>query len=117
MDFKTKLGFLRSPTRRTEAELASDAELELTTTPTPPPASGIIEQLRAKMAEILERAPLEPAYPAPRVGADPSQTSLPFTREESVDGPLYRRHVILPPSHHVGRIPVDAAFSSRPELL
>jgi uncharacterized protein len=116
MDFKTKLGFLRSPPRPSDAEL-SDVESELTTTPTPPPASGIIEQLRAKMAEILERQPLAAAPTAPRIGADPSQTSLPFTREESVDGPLYRRHVILPPSHHVGRIPVDAAFSSRPELL
>lgn len=117
MDFKTKLGFLRSPPRQSDPELASDAEAEQTPAPTLPPAFGIIEQLRAKMAEILEREPLEPARVPARQGADPSQTSLPFTREESVEGPLYRRHVILPPSHHVGRIPVDSAFSSRPELL
>jgi hypothetical protein len=52
-----------------------------------------------------------------RSPADPSQTELPFTRQETAEGPLYRRHVILPPSHHVGRIPVDAARGSRPELL
>jgi uncharacterized protein len=62
----------------------------------------------------LERpAPEVPPYRA----ADPSQTALPFTRQETSEGPLYRRHVVLAPSHHVGRIPVDAARSSRPELL
>jgi uncharacterized protein len=110
MDFKRKLGFLPTPTTPPVNVPASLPE------PTPRAAPGIIDQLRAKMAEILERAPL--AAPAvARPPADPSQTSLPFVCEDSEEGPLYRRHVILPPSHHVGRIPVDAAHNSRPELL
>jgi hypothetical protein len=78
------------------------------------PGRSMIDQLRAKMAEILERPAILTARPAP---ADPSETSLPFVRQETPNGPLYRRQVILPPSHHVGRMPVDAAYSSRPELL
>ena len=106
MDFKRKLSYLQAPsTPPVNVPLAS-----------PPPAqqADVIEQLRAKMAEILERPELGPQ---PARTADPSQTALPFTREETAEGPLYRRHVILAPSHHVGRIPVDAARSSRPELL
>lgn len=106
MDFKRKLGFLPTP---------STPPVNV---PAPlPPASAapdIIEQLRAKMAEILDKPRF--AEP-PRPPADPSQTLLPFAREETPNGPLYRRHLVLPPSHHVGRMPVDAARSSRAELL
>lgn len=116
MDFKRKLGFLRTPSTPpvnvptatppsvTAAQAVGDVE----------PGRSVIDQLRAKMAEILERPATLPARTAP---ADPSETALPFVREETANGPLYRRHVILPPSHHVGRMPVDAAYSSRPELL
>lgn len=106
MDFKRKLGFLPTPSTppvNVPAPLAEPAQ-----------GSDVIEQLRAKMAEILDK----PRYQEPpRAPADPSQTILPFAREESPSGPLYRRHLILPPSHHVGRIPVDSARSSRAELL
>jgi uncharacterized protein YprB with RNaseH-like and TPR domain len=99
MDFKSKLSFLPPP---------------------PPPRAAavdppsIIEQLRHKMAEILERPRFKVA---PRPPADPSETALPFVCHETPNGPLYRRHVVLPRSHHVGRIPVDSAYASRPELL
>ena len=108
MDFKRKLGFL--PTPSTPPVNVPSAQL-----PTAPePGRDIIDQLRSKMAEILER----PKFQAPaRPAADPTETSLPFVREETPNGPLYRRHSILPPSHHVGRIPVDSAYHSRPELL
>ena len=113
MDFKRKLGFLRTP---------STPPVNVPSAPLPAsrvvadiePGRSMIDQLRAKMAEILERPATLPVRAAP---ADPSETSLPFVREETPNGPLYRRHVILPPSHHVGRMPVDAAYSSRPELL
>jgi uncharacterized protein len=105
MDFKRKLSYLPTPsTPPVNVPLSGPA----------PARADLIEQLRAKMAEILERP--QPYGQAPRA-ADPSQTALPFTRQETSEGPLYRRHVILAPSHHVGRIPVDAARSSRPELL
>ncbi len=42
---------------------------------------------------------------------------LPFALEETEQGPLCRRHKVLPPSYHVGRMPVDAAKSARSELL
>ncbi len=106
MDFKRKLGFL--PTPSTPPVNVPSA------LPLPAPEPSVIDQLRSKMAEILDR----PAVAAVAASAaDPSETTLPFVREETPNGPLYRRHSILPPSHHVGRIPVDSAYHSRPELL
>jgi uncharacterized protein YprB with RNaseH-like and TPR domain len=72
----------------------------------------VLEDLRAKMAEILAR---ELPPPAPR--AKPEESLLPFALEETEHGPLCRRHRVLPPSYHVGRMPVDAAKSARSELL
>ncbi|HYQ18701.1 MAG TPA: ribonuclease H-like domain-containing protein [Polyangiaceae bacterium] len=99
MDFKTKLGFLAPPPPAAEP---------------PPRAPELLEQLRHKMAEILERPRFQTP---PRPPADPCETLLPFERRDTPNGPLYRRHSILPRSHHVGRIPVDSAYASRPELL
>jgi len=106
MDFKRKLGFLPTP---------STPPVNVPTAlPPVEPRGDLLGELRAKMAQILER----PQFQTPaRALADPTETTLPFVREETSNGPLYRRHSILPASHHVGRIPVDAAFSSRPELL
>ena len=113
MDFKRKLGFL--PTPSTPPVNVPSAALPVTdAVASIEPGSSVIDRLRSKMAEILQR-PEVSARPAAL--ADPSETSLPFVREETPNGPLYRRHSILPPSYHVGRIPVDAAYSSRSELL
>jgi uncharacterized protein YprB with RNaseH-like and TPR domain len=71
------------------------------------------------MAEILEyTAPVPRAVPL-RLDADALHfgKTLPFVREQRDTGPLFRRHQVLAPSHHVGRMPVDAAASSRAELL
>jgi hypothetical protein len=71
-----------------------------------------LDALREKMAAILGRP-----VPVPRAPADPAQTSLPFAREDTLHGPICRRCERLPPSHHVGRIPVDAAQSARGAML
>ena len=113
MDFKRKLGFLPTPSMppvNVPLPVAPPVSAPLLAEPAPaasvPAGPSIIDQLRAKMAEILER----PAYSVPpRPPADPTETLLPFVREETAAGPIYRRHSVLPPSHHVGRIPVDAA--------
>jgi len=106
MDFKRKLGFLPTP---------STPPVNVPSAPAgSAPPGGLLDELRHKMAEILER-PL--AAPPARRRADPSETTLPFAREDTPNGAIYRRHSILPPSHHVGRIPVDSAYDSRPELL
>lgn len=77
-----------------------------------PPRRDVLDELRAKMAEILARQP-----PPPPRRAKPEESSLPFAVEETERGPLCRSHRVLPPSHHVGRMPVDAARSARSELL
>jgi len=110
VDFKSKLATLAQP-------------------PPPPvrPASAVREpseradtlaHLRAKMAEILQNPALS-AHPLARASEsrEPPASVLPFTREELASGPLFRRHQLLARSHHVGRMPVDAAASSSPEIL
>ncbi len=106
MDFKRKLGFL--PTPSTPPVNVPSADIEAI------PQRSVIDQLRSKMAEILDRPPLETAEQGK---FEASETTLPFEREETPNGVIYRRHSILPSSHHVGRIPVDSAYASRPELL
>jgi uncharacterized protein len=128
MDFKRKLGFLPTPSMppvnvplpppRPASSSAAEAHKPAPPAEASAPRLGdgpsIIDQLRAKMAEILER----PAFATPpRAPADPTETLLPFMREETPGGVVYRRHTVLAPSHHVGRMPVDAAYASRPELL
>lgn len=76
----------------------------------PPPAK--LDELRDKMAEILGRE-----RPPPRPAADPAETELPFVRRDTDAGPLYHRLERLAPSHHVGRMPADAAASAAPEVL
>jgi len=104
MDFKSKLALLTRPTpTQPNSPEVSDK------------ASTLLE-LRQKMAEILASSGADssasPPTEPPTIGA-----LLPFQREERTSGPLFRRHQLLPPSHHVGRMPVDAAGSSRAELL
>ncbi len=89
-----------------------DLKQKLAGLPQPPDRSRLLGELREKMAAILEQ-PLAP----PRPRADPTAGLLPFVREENAQGTLYRRHLALAPSHHVGRIPVEAAASARAELI
>jgi uncharacterized protein YprB with RNaseH-like and TPR domain len=79
---------------------------------TPDERTDVLESLRRKMAEILQR----PTAPL-RAPADPSRTELPFVREDTPHGPLYRRFERLQPSQHVGRMPLDAAASAAGEML
>ncbi|HEX6764341.1 MAG TPA: ribonuclease H-like domain-containing protein [Polyangiaceae bacterium] len=78
----------------------------------PPEKTDVLAALRERMAEILGRP-----GPVPFVPADPSGGHLPFFREDRAGGALYRRSLTLPPSHSVGRIPVDAARDASAELL
>jgi uncharacterized protein YprB with RNaseH-like and TPR domain len=101
MAFKDKLDRLGAPLASGAPRGEADAERH-----------DVLAALRRKMAEILH----QPA-PTPRAPADPSRTSLPFTRETTRAGVLHRRRLVLPRSHHVGRVPVDAAFAAEAELL
>jgi uncharacterized protein len=104
MDLRRKLALLED--RRPES-------------PRPPPAalapaderSHVLGELRQKIAEVLGRSA------PPRRLAEPTVSRLPFQRIESEDGILYRRLEELAPSHHVGRIPVDAAGAASSELV
>jgi len=113
MDFKDKLATLVRPKvgdAQRALEPSSSAE---------EPRSGTLAELRRKMADILQNSAFLPAPPRPTRShsAGDGESALPFVREERASGPLFRRHQVLSPSHHVGRMPVDAAASSRPELL
>jgi uncharacterized protein YprB with RNaseH-like and TPR domain len=118
MDFKRKLATLSPPkVGEAHAELTPAArQMALAEAHA---KTGTLAELRQKMAEILENSALRPAAErAPVVVSDaPPNLVLPFSREERATGPLFRRHQILLPSHHVGRMPVDAAASSRAEIL
>ncbi len=101
MDFKSKLAHLNSAgQQRARPDAAPNAA-----------PRNVLDELRDKMALILAKTP------APRPRADASETSLPFAVEDLGHGRLCRRHLILPPSYHVGRMPVDAARAARIELL
>jgi uncharacterized protein YprB with RNaseH-like and TPR domain len=118
MDFKRKLARL-SPPKVGEAHAELTPEASQTALAEAHAKTGTLAELRQKMAEILENSALRPAPErTPVIVSDaPPSLVLPFSREESVDGPLFRRHQVLLPSHHVGRMPVDAAASSRAEIL
>jgi uncharacterized protein len=119
MDFKDKLATL-SPLRLGEVVRAlSPNSTQLEGEQNRPARAGTLAELRQRMAEILRDSALQP-NPEGRAPALPQAAPgsvLPFTREERASGPLFRRHQVLLPSHHVGRMPVDAAASSRPEIL
>lgn len=70
-----------------------------------------LERLRQRMAALLGQTP------APRPRPDPSLTTLPFVKEETPHGELFRRCERLAPSHHVGRMPVDAARAAETNML
>jgi uncharacterized protein YprB with RNaseH-like and TPR domain len=88
------------------------AELEAKALPVCDARAATLDELRERMAAILAR-PLAPLRPP----ADPSKSSLPFVEHATEHGPLYQRQERLPPSHHVGRMPVDAAAAAGAEML
>jgi uncharacterized protein YprB with RNaseH-like and TPR domain len=108
MDFKSKLATLAQP-KANQAGVPDAARAS-------GKASTLLE-LREKMAAILAASAATPDARSVPPELPPLGTLLPFEREERQSGPLFRRHQVLPPSHHVGRMPVDAAASSRAELL
>ncbi len=112
MDFKSKLATLPGPKA---SEPATPPQ------PVVPARTTTLADLRQKMAEILESSTFDvsrlPWAPGVAVAPPELGSLLPFEREERASGPVFRRHQILAPSHHVGRMPVDAAASSRAELL
>jgi hypothetical protein len=68
--------------------------------------------LRRQMADILGRqAPARPAFVIGDV------VELPFVRVETAEGPIHQRLERFGRSHHVGRMPVDAALAARGEAL
>jgi uncharacterized protein len=111
MDFKSKLATLPRAKPGPSDEPATSPN-------TATGRASTLAELRDKMAEILEAgsAPFVRPTPPPKDPNEPHYV-LPFEREELASGPLFRRHQTLPRSHHVGRMPVDAAASSRAELL
>jgi uncharacterized protein YprB with RNaseH-like and TPR domain len=85
----------------------------------PPPAPALddtLAQLRAQMESILGRAS-KPAGTSQSPSSEPELVELPFVRDETPLGPLFRRRERLRRSHHVGRMPVDAALAARSEAL
>jgi uncharacterized protein YprB with RNaseH-like and TPR domain len=113
MDLKRKLDFLRPP--RVAPPPVGAAPLEEVRTseaPAPNPHAEALSTLKRQMEAILGRAPLRRA---PRV--EPRIEELPFARSETPAGPLYRRVERLFPSHHIGRVPVDAAAAASGEVL
>jgi tetratricopeptide (TPR) repeat protein len=110
MDLKRKLERLRPPPApESPAGIAGPAPAVA------PGRTEALEELRRRMQGILGRTTALRA-PAPR--AEPDEiVELPFARHETPAGPIYRRFEHLRHSHHVGRMPVDAALGARPEVL
>jgi len=70
-----------------------------------------LDDLRDRIAKILGKsAPLPPR-------PDPTETELPFLREQTERGPLYVRRHRTPPAARVGRAPLVAARDAEPALL
>jgi len=92
----------------------------------PPPSTlTTLELLRQRMAEILaphrgyhvaEPRPPEPVWERRPEGSE-DFSDLPFVVETTQHGTLWRRQQVLPPSSHVGRIPLEAARDASGQML
>ena len=112
MDLRAKLARLPPPPQPARESLTALADPSTSgVIEVPPDRSATLADLRAKIAQVMGRAP--PVTPR----AEPSDTLLPFVREDRPQGTLYRRLEPLKPSHHVGRMPVDAAAAAKSELM
>jgi hypothetical protein len=103
---------LRAKLNRLAPPAAAAPRLASTPAGVPPDRTDALAALRARMAEIMGRP-----EPERRPPADPTLTDLPFARVETDFGPICQRIEVLGASHHVGRMPVEAAASAAPELL
>ena len=103
MSLRRKLGRLDETLARRRAPAADPAATDRQRT---------LDSLRSKMADILGREP-----PAPRPPADPVATELPFVRVTTPVGLITQRLETLAASHHVGRMPADAAVAASAEML
>lgn len=103
MDLKRKLELLGPPPAVPPRESPTAA---------PNPNAEALSELKRRMEAILGRAP----SPRP-VRIEPRIEELPFARRDTPAGPLYQRLERLAPSHHVGRVPVDAAVAASGEVL
>jgi uncharacterized protein len=116
VDFKKKLERLRPMAPPTPVSgMGSPSEVRPEPELGAPPAAaeaGPLADLRRQMAEILGRtSPSRPKVVDPGIG------DLPFAKVERAEGPLYQRLERLRKSHHIGRMPVDAALTAEPAAL
>ena len=107
MDFKRKLGWLKPPA-------AAPLVVHDSAESAPPSRNDALDELRARMKSILAREPAPRVRP---VVVEREVVELPFVCVETPLGSLHRRKEYLRSSHHVGRMPVDAAFAARAEAL
>jgi uncharacterized protein YprB with RNaseH-like and TPR domain len=110
MDLKSKLARLNHPAESGSVSSGNGGN-DAASTVAQDARQAVLSGLRRKMADILSTAPQE----RPRI--EPTIAELPFGLIETPSGPLHSRVERLPPSHHVGRIPVSAAVAARGEAL
>lgn len=79
----------------------------------PSDRADVLEELRTRMAALLSTT----AAPAPRPPAPEKPFDWPFEKKETRAGTIGHRAERLAPSHHVGRIPVDAARQASGAML
>jgi hypothetical protein len=102
LDIKSKLSTLANPLPRPPPDAAFGGATANART---------LIALRVRMAELLARGGVEIRQPPRPVEAvkEADFSDLPFVVEASEGGVLWRRQQVLPPSTHVGRIPLEAA--------
>jgi uncharacterized protein YprB with RNaseH-like and TPR domain len=77
------------------------------------PKTALLEELRARTRQILERASNLGPRPLPAVDTD----DLPFAECETPSGPLHVRARRLSPAHRIGHVSVAGGRHASPELL
>jgi hypothetical protein len=100
VDFKRKLGRLGAPASPGPSDQAQ------------PAPTSTLDELRRKMAEILDRPAAEP-----RAVVDPSVSDLGFVRHDTPTGPLFAKAARWGASEHVGRMPLSAGYDASSAML